>query len=156
MKLSAQIVTFSAQRLPMVQRLDPIFPSGELLFPRYDQLSVKHRRNNVNAWHRLFNLVRPQLNNNTSHTCQHHTTPYLSITQPHTFAALIWLSTTTHNLTFSISEISSNNSKKLSLLANNWNTSGLFSHTRLMQFPACRATRSAGKTLALISHRKKK
>ena len=53
-----------------------------------------------------------------SRTCQHHT----EITQSHTFAALIRLSTTTHNLlTFNTSEISSNNSynaEKLSLLAN--------------------------------------
>ena len=42
---------------------------------------------------------------------------YEEITQSHTFAALIRLSTTTHNLlTFNISEISSNNSEKLSLL----------------------------------------
>ena len=48
------------------------------------------------------------------HTCQHHA----EITQSHTFAALIRLSTTTHNLlTFNTSEISSNNSEKLSLLA---------------------------------------
>ena len=38
-------------------------------------------------------------------TCQHHA----EITQSHTFAALVRLSTTTHNLlTFNISEISSN------------------------------------------------
>ena len=50
-----------------------------------------------------------------SHTCQHHA----EITQSHTFAAPIRLSTTTDNLlTFNISEISSNNSEKLSLLAN--------------------------------------
>ena len=50
-----------------------------------------------------------------SRTCQHHT----EITQSHTFAALIRLSTTTHNLlTFNTSETSSNNSEKLSLLAN--------------------------------------
>ena len=49
------------------------------------------------------------------HACQHHA----DITQSHTFAALIRLSTTTHNLpTFSTSEISSNNTEKLSLLAN--------------------------------------
>ena len=50
-----------------------------------------------------------------SHTCQHHA----EITQSHTFAALIRLSTTTHNLlTLNISEIPSNNSEKLSLLVN--------------------------------------
>ena len=48
-----------------------------------------------------------------SHACQHH----VEITQSHTFAALLRLSTTTHNLlTFNIGEISSNNSEKLSLL----------------------------------------
>ena len=53
--------------------------------------------------------------NKTSHTCQHHA----EITQSHTFAALIRLSTTTHNLlTFNISEILSNNLEKLGLLAN--------------------------------------
>ena len=41
----------------------------------------------------------------------------VNITQSHTFAALIRLSTTTHNLlTFNISKISPNNSEKLSLL----------------------------------------
>ena len=44
---------------------------------------------------------------------------HAEITQSHTFAALIRLSTTTHYLlTFKTSEISSNNSEKLSLLAN--------------------------------------
>ena len=44
---------------------------------------------------------------------------HAEITRSHTFAALIRLSTTTHNLlTFNISQISSNNSEKLSLLAN--------------------------------------
>ena len=47
------------------------------------------------------------------HTCQHHT----EITQSHTCAALIRLSTTTHKLlTFNTSQISSDNSEKLSLL----------------------------------------
>ena len=47
-------------------------------------------------------------------TCQHHA----EITQSHPFAPLIRLSTTTHNLlTINASEISSNNSEKLSLLA---------------------------------------
>ena len=64
------------------------------------------RRNNMNAW---------QLSDR-SYICQHHVESH---TQSHTFAALIRLSTTTHNLpTFSISEISSNNSEKHSLLAN--------------------------------------
>ena len=70
-----------------------------------------------------------------SRTCQHHT----EITQSHTFAALIRLSTTTHNLlTFNISEISSENSTYWQV-----NASGLFSYTRLIQVPGCRVTRSA-------------
>ena len=73
-----------------------------------------------------------------SHTCQHHE----EFTQSHTFAALIRLSTATHNLlTFNISEISSNSSEKLSLLPDN--TFGLFSYSRLIQVPGCRVTRSA-------------
>ena len=58
----------------------------------------------------------------------------------HTFAALIILSTTTHNLlTFNISEISSNNSEKLSLLPDkhlwtfllhsSYSSSRMYSHT---------------------------
>ena len=97
-----------------------------------------------------FGKVKPHLIN-TSHTCQHHA----EITQSHTFPALIRLSTTTHNLlTFSIGEISSNYAEKLSLC---WqiNTSGLFSHTRLMQVPGCKVTRLAGNTLSLFSQGKK-
>ena len=76
---------------------------------------TKHLQNNINAWHRLFNLAKLQLINNPSHTCHHHA----EITQSHTFAALLRLSTTTHTiLTFNKTEISSNNSEKLSLLAN--------------------------------------
>ena len=59
---------------------------------------------------------------NRPHTCQHHA----EITQSHTFAALLRLSTTTHNLfTFNTSEISSHNSQKLRLLADEH----LFSYT---------------------------
>ena len=71
------------------------------------------------------------------HTCQHHA----EITQSYTFAALIRLPTTTHNLlTFNISKISSNNSEKLSLLANK----------------QVRDVESRGTTSALFSHRRKK
>ena len=117
MKHSAQIVTLSAQRLangsmplePAESRPRPNFPESTVAFPRNDQLSY-----NTNALHRLFNLAKPQLNN-SSHTRQHHA----EITQSLTFAALIRLSTTTHNLlTFSLSVISSKNSEKLSPLAN--------------------------------------
>ena len=59
-----------------------------------------------------FGETAVQPRDQSSHTCQHHA----EIT-PHTFAALIRLSTTTHNLlTFNISEISSNKSEKLRLL----------------------------------------
>ena len=74
--------------------------------------------------------------------------------QSHTFAALIRLSTTTHNLlTFNISEISSNNSEKLSLLANKHLWTFLL-HSSYSS-SGCRVTRSAGTTLALFSHQKK-
>ena len=85
-----------------------------------------------------------------SHTCQHHA----EITQSHTFAAPIRLSTTTDNLlTFNISEISSNNSEKLSLLANKHLWTFLL-HSSYSS-SGCRVARSAGTTLALFSHQKK-
>ena len=75
-------------------------------------------------------LAKPHLNK-TSHTCQHHA----EITQSHTFAALIRLSTATHNLlTFNISEISSNNLEKLGLLANKYLWTFL-SHSSYASFP---------------------
>ena len=80
--------------------------------------------------------------NNTSPICQRHT----EITQLHTLAALIKLSKTAYNLlTFNISEILSNNSEKLTLLAYKhlWT---FLSHTRLMQVPGCGVTRLAGNT----------
>ena len=89
-----------------------------------------------------------------SHTCQHHA----EITQSHTFAALIKLSTTTHNLlTFNVSEISSNNSEKLSLLPDRHLRTFLLdsSYSSLLKFPD---VKSHGRriTLALFSHQKKK
>ena len=110
MKHSAQIVTFLSAKTgpwchqsPLKLDIDPIFLSRELL-PRYN-----HKLNTdetILFWRNRSSTTR-------SHTCQHHA----EITQSHTFAALIRLSTTTHNLlTFNISEISSNNSEKLSLL----------------------------------------
>ena len=63
------------------------------------------------------NILVQQLNHSTTYlscACQHHA----ELTQSHTFAALIRLFTTTHNLlTFNTREISSNNSAKLSLFA---------------------------------------
>ena len=89
-----------------------------------------------------------------SHTCQHHA----EITQSHTFAALIKLSTTTHNLlTFNVSEISSNNSEKLSLLPDRHLRTFLLdsSYSSLLKFPD---VKSHGRriTLALFSHQKKR
>ena len=62
------------------------------------------------------NILVQQLNHATTYlnsACQHHA----EITQLHTFAALIRLSTTTHNLPTSNTSEISNNSEKLSLLA---------------------------------------
>ena len=59
-------------------------------------------------------------------------TQYPEIAQSCTLAALIRLSTNTHNIfTFNRSEISSNNSEKLSLLADNtsYSSSQIYSHT---------------------------
>ena len=108
------------------------FPESRVGFPRYNQ--AKHRRNNILAG---TVYVRPSRSSTTrSHTCQHHA----EITQSHTLAALIRLFTTTHNLlTFNISEISSNNSEKLSLLPDkhlwtfllhsSYSSSRMYSHT---------------------------
>ena len=128
---------------PLKLDLDPIFLRRELLFQ-----GAISRRNNINGWHRIF--WRNRSSTTQSHTCQQHA----EITQSHTFAALIRLSTTTHNLlTFNISEISSNNSENSTC----WQVStyGLFSYTLLIQVPGFRVTRSAGTTLALFSHQKK-
>ena len=88
----------------------------------------------MNGWHRIFWRNRS------------------STTQSHTFAALVRLSTITHNLlTFNISEISTNISEKLSPLANKH----LWTYTRLILVPGCRVARSAATTFALFSHQKK-
>ena len=91
------------------------FPESRIAFPRHNQLSSVSLTplKTFYGWHRILqqlNHAATQL----SFACQNH----LKITQSHTFAALIRLSTTPHNLlTFNISETSSNNSEKLSLLA---------------------------------------
>ena len=60
--------------------------------------------------------------------------PVNTMRKSHTFAGLIRLSTTTHNLlTFKMSEISSNNSKNSAYCQ--INTSGLFSYTRVIHVP---------------------
>ena len=92
------------------------FPESRVAFP-----------NNINGWHRIFSP-------NRSSTTRSHT--FTQSPTSHTFAALIRLSTTTHNIhTFNVSEISSNNSEKLNLLPD--------TYTRLIQVPGCRVTRSA-------------
>ena len=74
--------------------------------------------------------------------------------QSHTFAALIRLpQPRIIFLTFNISEISSNNSEKLSLLANKHLWTFLL-HSSYSS-SGCRFARSAGTTLALFSHQKK-
>ena len=89
------------------------FPESRIGFSRHNQLSWTPTKRFYGR-HRIF-----WCNSSTSpHTClssacQHHA----EITKSHTIAALIRLSTTTHNiLRFNTSEISLNNSEKLSLL----------------------------------------
>ena len=63
---------------PLKLHLDPIFLSRESLFQGTISYA-KHRRNNINGWHRIF---WPNRSSTTrSHTCQHHA----EITQSHTF-----------------------------------------------------------------------
>ena len=118
------------------------FPESGVAFPRYN------RRNNINGCHRIF--WRNRSSTTRSHTCQHHS----EITQSQTFAALIRTSTITHNLlTFNISEMSSNNSEKLSQLPDKRPLD--FSLTFVLsKFPD---VESNGRriTLALFSHQKK-
>ena len=113
---------------PLKLDLDPIFLIRELIL---QGTISKHRRNSINSWHKRF---WPNRSSTTpSHTCQHH----VEITQSHTFAALIRLSTTTHYLlTFNICEISSNNSALLPdkhlwtfLLHSSYSSSRMQSHT---------------------------
>ena len=108
------------------------FPESRVAFPRMSW--AKHWRDNMNGWHRIFWRNRS------------------STTQSHTFAALVRLSTITHNLlTFNISEISTNISEILSPLANKH----LWTYTRLILVPGCRVARSAATTFASFSHQKK-
>ena len=141
MKHSAQIVTLYAQRLAYGSMpLEFAETSPRSCFPESRNAFSKVRSANLNTDLTILMLgtyfFGETALNKTSHTCQHHG----ETTQSHTFAALIRLSTTTRNLhTFNISEISSNNSGKLSLLANKhlWT----FLSPRLMQVPRCRVLR---------------
>ena len=120
---------------PAETRPRPNFPESRIGFSRHNQLSQTPTKRCYGS-HGIFwcnsNLVPRVLSYSLSlprvgrrgpwergwttaqqrdrpHTCQHHA----EITQSHTFAALIQLSTTTHNLlTFNTREISSNNAKK--------------------------------------------
>ena len=88
---------------PAETRLRFNFPESRVAFPRYNPLI----KTGETFLQRNSSSTRPN-------TYQHHS----EITQSHTFAALIRLSTTTHNLlTFNTSQISSNDSEELSLLA---------------------------------------
>ena len=139
MKHSAQIVTWSTQRQAYGSMpLEPAETRPRVNFRELRNAFSKVRSAKLNTDVTILCLAQTILAkqhlNKTSHTCQH----YAEITQSHTFAPLIRLSTTTHNLlTFNMSEISWKNSEKLSVLHWQRNTSGLFSHTRLMQVPRC-------------------
>ena len=87
--------------------------------------SAKHRRNVLMARTEYFDENEMQ--------------PRGNYTQSHTFAALIRLSTTMHDLlTFNTSEISSNNSEKLSLvLADKHLWAFLLQHEMLQNVNSC-------------------
>ena len=125
------------------------FPESGVSFSKVRSAKLNTDVTIITAWHRLyFGEIKPHL---TSHTCQHHA----EITQSHTFAALIRLSTTTHNLlTFNIGEISSNNSERRSVLANKhlWT---FLSHS---SYASCRMYSHAlsGKHIKPVFTRKKK
>ena len=88
------------------------FPESRVTFPRYNPAKLNTDETILMAGTEYFGETAVQPRDHIP-ACQNHA----EITQSHTFAALIRLSTTTHNLvTFNISEISSNNSEKLSLL----------------------------------------
>ena len=80
MKHSAQIITFCGA-MPAETKPRSNFPESRVAFPWYNQLG-----------YRIF--WRNRSSTRRSHTCQH----LAEITQSHTFAALIRLFTTTHNL----------------------------------------------------------
>ena len=133
-KYSTQIFTFWSAKTGLRFKakcllklnLDPVFPSVELVSIFYSPKLTPTKR--FYSWYTTTSL---------NSACQH----YPEIAQSYTLAALIRLSTTTHNLlTFNRSEISSNNSEKLSLLADN--TSTHLSYTRLIQVPRYTATRT--------------
>ena len=91
--------------------LDPVFLSRELV--SQGTISYANHRRNVFMPGTEYSGATAQPRDHIP-ACQH----LAEITQLHTFAALIRLSTTTHNLpTSNASEISSNNLEKLSLLA---------------------------------------
>ena len=127
------------------------FPESRIGFSRHNQLSWTPTKR-LYGWHRIF-----WCNSSTSpHTClssvcQHHA----EITQSHTIAALIRLSTTTHNiLTFNTSEISLKITRKNSAYCQ-INAPWLFSYTRLIQVRGCRVTRSADQHSPCFQTRKK-
>ena len=92
--------TYGAMSLePTETRPRSNFPESRVTFPRYNQLLKLNSDETILFWRNRSSTTR-------SHTYQHHA----EITQSHTLAALIRLSTNTHNLlTFNISETLSNN-----------------------------------------------
>ena len=115
MKHSAQIVILSAQRLTYGSmplefaetRPRSNFPESRNAFSKVR--SAKLSTDVTISMPGTDYFGETALKQDISHTCQHHA----EITQSHTFAALIRLTTTTHNLlTFNIREMSSNNSEK--------------------------------------------
>ena len=126
----------------MVQRQEPaetidldlIFLSRESVF----QGTISRAKHERNVLWLAQNILVQQLNHATTYlssACQHHA----EITQSHTFSALIRLSTTTHTLLTSNTRGISNNSEKLSLLADkhlwtfllhlSYSSSRTYSHT---------------------------
>ena len=123
MKLSTEIITFLSAKTslwfkaknPLKLDLDTIFLSWELVLV-FKAQSAHQSTDEMFFW-LAQNILVQQFNHVTTYlssACQHH----VEVTQSYTFAKLIWLSTTMHNLlAFNTREISSNNSEKLSLLA---------------------------------------
>ena len=121
MKHIAQIVTLSTQRLAYGSTpLEPAETGPRSNFPEWRVAFSKVRSAKLNTDETMLMPGTDYFGETALKqdiTCL--STPGGNHTITHTFAALMRLSTTTHNLlTFNISEISSNNSEKLSLLAN--------------------------------------
>ena len=151
MKRSAQIITFLSSKIGLWFNVIRArwnycsprsnFPESRVAFPRYSQLNTDETM--LMAGTEYFGLTSVQPPDHI---------PVNTMRKSHTFAALIRLSTITHNLlTFIISEISSNNSENSAYCQ--INTSGLFTLV-WFKFPDVES-HGRGITLALFSHQKK-